>query len=240
MDGLLLVDKPIGCTSHDIVDRVRRALKIRAVGHAGTLDPFASGLLILGIGKGTKALTPLVGLDKHYEVTIELGKRTTTFDTEGEVTETVDPNKQPPTLEQVQSALLPFTGTFSQKAPLYSAKKLNGTPLYKLARAGTATEELRPSKDVTISSLTIRAYHWPKLELEVHCSSGTYIRSLADDLGEALGVHGHACALRRTMIGSLSIDRAISGDALTDEQIASHLIELDPASTSPGAQNQTP
>jgi tRNA pseudouridine55 synthase len=235
MDGLLLVDKPVGCTSHDIVDRVRRALKIRAVGHAGTLDPFASGLLILGIGKGTKALTPLVGLDKKYEVTIELGKRTSTFDTEGEITETMDPGQTIPTVEQIQSALLSFTGTFSQKAPLYSAKKLNGTPLYKLARAGTATEDLRPSKDVTIFSLTIRSYAWPKVELNVHCSSGTYIRSLADDLGEALGVHGYALALRRTMIGSQSTEKAISGDALTTEQISKHLIKLDLDTTSSGA-----
>ncbi len=226
MDGLLLIDKPVGCTSHDIVDRVRRALHIRAVGHAGTLDPFASGLLILGIGKGTKALTPLVGLDKKYEVTIELGKRTETFDTEGEVTETMDPSKSQPTLEQIQNALLPFTGTFLQKAPLYSAKKLHGTPLYKLARAGTATEDLRPEKEITIFSLAIRAYNWPMLELDVHSSSGTYIRSLADDLGQALGTGGYAFALRRTMIGAYDIKDAIIGDKLTAEAIETALIRL--------------
>lgn len=232
MDGLLLVDKPVGCTSHDIVDRVRRALKIRAVGHAGTLDPFATGLLILGIGKGTKALTPLVGVDKDYEVTVELGKRTDTFDSEGEVIETMDAQKEKPTLEQIQTALKPFTGTFLQKAPLYSAKKLHGTPLYKLARAGTATEDLRPTKEVTISSLEIRSYTWPKLALNVHCTSGTYIRSLADDLGQALGVGGYAIALRRTMIGTLSIEQAISGTELTEENIKAHLIELAPPTVS--------
>jgi tRNA pseudouridine55 synthase len=236
MDGLLLVDKPIGCTSHDIVDRVRRALKIRAVGHAGTLDPFASGLLILGIGRGTKALTALVGTDKEYDVTIELGKRTDTFDSEGKFTEEVDPTKPHPTLAQVNAALLPFTGTFEQKAPLYSAKKLHGTPLYQLARAGTATEELRPVKEVTISTLEVRSYAWPLLELHVHCSSGTYIRSLADDLGQTLGVGGYAIALRRTMVGTYTLEQALSGKELTEEKIQTALLAL-PSPTA--TQNQT-
>jgi len=226
MDGLLLVDKPVGCTSHDIVARVRRALKIRAVGHAGTLDPFASGLLILGIGKGTKALTALVGADKKYEVTIKLGERTETFDSEGAVTVRMSPELVPPTEDKIQAALAPFRGTFSQKAPLYSAKKLNGVPLYKLARAGEATEELRPSKEVTIFSLEIISYQWPLLELSVHCSSGTYIRSLADDLGEALGTYGHAVQLRRAMIGERHVKDALPGNALTAELIQAALIPL--------------
>lgn len=226
MDGLLLVDKPVGCTSHDIVARVRRALNIRAVGHAGTLDPFATGLLILGIGKGTKALTALVGADKKYDVTIKLGERTETFDSEGAVTDTMDPNTPQPTQDQIQQALAPFTGTFAQKAPLYSAKKLNGTPLYKLARAGQATEDLRPTKEVTIFSLAITAYAWPLLDLSVHCSSGTYIRSLADDLGAALNTYGHAVQLRRTMIGERDVKNALSGDSLTTELIESALIPL--------------
>ncbi len=162
------------------------------------------------MNKGTKQLTALVGLDKKYEVTIELGKRTDTFDTEGKVTETIPEGAAPPTLEAIQQALVPFTGTFEQKAPLYSAKKLHGTPLYKLARAGQATEELRPTKQVTIFSLKIISYTWPLLRLAVHCSSGTYIRSLADDLGQALGVGGYAKELRRTMIGTYDIKDAIS------------------------------
>lgn len=228
MDGLLLIDKPVGCTSHDIVDRVRRALHIRAVGHAGTLDPFASGLLILGIGRGTKALTALVGVDKKYQVTIELGKRTDTFDSEGQVLATIDADTPRPTLEQIKTALLPFTGAFAQKAPLYSAKKLHGTPLYKLARAGTATEDLRPVKEVTIFTLEILSYAWPLLELHVHCTSGTYIRSLADDLGHALGVGGYALALRRSMIGSYDLKGALIGDKLTAEAIEKILIPLPP------------
>ena len=226
MDGLLLVDKPVGCTSHDIVDRVRKALGMRAVGHAGTLDPFASGLLIIGIGKGTKALTALVGTDKRYEVTVELGKRTDTFDTEGAITETMDPSLPIPTDAQIERALTTFRGTFVQKAPLYSAKKLNGTPLYKLAREGTATEDLRPSKEITISELSLVRYTWPHLMLRVQCSSGTYIRTLADDIGQELHVGGFAQALRRTMVGNFSVEHALNGAELAREQIAAHLLPL--------------
>lgn len=232
MDGLLLVDKPVGCTSHDIVARVRRALKIRAVGHAGTLDPFASGLLILGIGKGTKALTALVGTDKEYVVMIELGKRTETFDSEGEVTETMATTTPIPDLETIQNTLQQFTGTFQQKAPLYSAKKIHGTPLYKLARAGTATEDLRPAKEITIYSLEVVSYQWPFLELHVRSSSGTYIRTLADDIGETLHVHGYAKTLRRTLVGTYSVEQALSGDELTSEAIQQYLRPL-PSTASP-------
>ena len=226
MDSLLLVDKPVGCTSHDIVDRVRHALGIRRVGHAGTLDPFASGLLVIGIGTGTKALTPLVGENKRYTVTIKLGERTDTFDLEGTITDRMSEETAPPTLEAIHTALLPFTGTFEQKAPLYSAKKYHGTPLYKLARRGEAREALRPSKMITIFSLDLRSYAWPFLELEVQCSSGTYIRSLADDLGHALGVFGHCIALRRTMVGTFSVEHALLGDHLTHATIQEHCITL--------------
>lgn len=226
MDGLLLIDKPVGCTSHDIVDRVRRALKIRAVGHAGTLDPFASGLLILGIGKGTKALTALVGTDKRYEAIIRLGTSTDTYDTEGKITATYDTAHGIPTREQIEMILPRFTGTFDQLAPIYSAKKHQGVPLYKLAREGTATEDLRPTKNITVHSLTIRSYAWPDLEIDVACSSGTYIRSLANDIGETLGTYGHAYALRRTKVGEYDVKDAIIGDKLTLEGIQAKLIEL--------------
>lgn len=226
MDGLLLIDKPVGCTSHDIVDRVRRVLHIRAVGHAGTLDPFASGLLILGIGKGTKALTALVGTDKRYEAIVKLGASTDTYDREGKITATWDAASEPPTLKQIEEILPRFTGTFNQLAPIYSAKKHLGVPLYKLARAGTATEDLRPTKEITVRSLTIRSYAWPDLQIDVECSSGTYIRSLANDIGDALGVGGYADQLRRTMVGTYHVEQAISGDKLTAEGIQSTLIAL--------------
>lgn len=210
-DGLLLIDKPSGPTSHDIVDQVRRALGIRAVGHAGTLDPFASGLLILGVGKGTKALTALVGCDKTYEIEAHLGRSTDTFDREG-----VDTGKsfedEPPTLEQVEAALTLFRGVIEQKAPLYSAIKRQGKKLYELARAGTATEEMRPTRTVTIHELTLLEYTWPTLTLRARVSSGTYIRSLVDDIGRTLHTGAFVQELRRTKIGEFDVRKAIQND----------------------------
>lgn len=224
-DGLLLVDKPSGPTSHDLVDRVRKALGIRAVGHAGTLDPFASGLLILGLGKGTKALTALVGLDKTYEIEARLGTRTDTFDREGAVLTDTRPI-EPPSQATIERALEGFRGAIKQKAPLFSAIKQGGKKLYELARAGIATEEMRPERDVTIYELTLNAYTWPKLILTARVSSGTYIRSLVDDLGTALGVGGYVQELRRTKIGVFSVAGAIDGKDVTKEAIEKALLPL--------------
>ncbi len=223
LDGLLLVDKPSGPTSHDMVDRVRNALRIRAVGHAGTLDPFASGLLILGVGKGTKALTALVGLDKTYEIEARLGARTDTFDREGAVLTDTRPIT-PPTRAAIEAALEPFRGPIKQKAPLFSAIKRGGKKLYELARAGTATEAMRPERDVTVYELTLNEYAWPKLVLTTRVSSGTYIRSLVDDLGNALGVGGYVQELRRTEIGTFSLKNALNGANLTPESIEKALL----------------
>lgn len=223
LDGLLLVDKPSGPTSHDMVDRVRNALRIRAVGHAGTLDPFASGLLILGVGKGTKALTALVGLDKTYEIEARLGARTDTFDREGAVLTDTRPIT-PPTRAAIEAALEPFRGPIKQKAPLFSAIKRGGKKLYELARAGTATEAMRPERDVTVYELTLNEYAWPKLVLTARVSSGTYIRSLVDDLGNALGVGGYVQELRRTEIGTFSLKNALNGANLTPESIEKALL----------------
>jgi tRNA pseudouridine55 synthase len=207
MDGqLLLIDKPAGMTSHDVVDRVRRIFKTRRVGHAGTLDPFATGLLIVGIESATKQLTGLVGLDKTYEAVARLGATSDTFDPEGVITET--PNASQPTLEEIEKALDAFRGGYEQLAPLHSAKKIGGKKLYDLARAGTATEEMRPKKQVTISELTVLKYEWPELHLRVCSSSGTYIRSLADDIGRKLGVGAYLTGLRRTRIGDFKIEDA--------------------------------
>lgn len=230
-NGLLLVDKPAGPTSHDIVDRVRKALGIRAVGHAGTLDPFASGLLILGIGKGTKSLTALVGQDKTYEIEARLGARTDTFDREGKITEELSAERKagfeahPIPRETIEAALASFRGPIKQKAPLYSAIKLQGKKLYELARAGTATEELRPTRDVTIHELALVDYAWPALKLRARVSSGTYIRSLVDDLGTALGVGAYTQELRRTAIGSYSVEGAIVGDRMTREEVEGRVME---------------
>ena len=205
---LLLIDKPAGWTSHDVVAKVRGILHIRAVGHAGTLDPFATGLLILGIGPGTKQLTNLVGLDKVYEATLTLGATSTTFDPEGEIT--LDPYhaSRISSMQTIEQVLDQFRGGYAQKAPIYSAKKLAGQKLYDLARAGKATEEMRPIKDVKIAELTILDYTWPTLRLHVHCGSGTYIRSLGDDIGRALGVGAYVTQLRRTRIGEFRVEDA--------------------------------
>lgn len=208
MDGLLLIDKLAGLTSHDVVDAVRRIAKTRRVGHAGTLDPFATGLLILGINQGTKALTALVGLDKEYEATLELGATSETFDPEGVITQHATRNTQQPTAEEIERVLEQFRGGYDQKAPLHSAKKIKGKKLYELARAGEATEEMRPSKHVSIPLLCVTSYVFPELRLRIACSSGTYIRSLADDIGRALGTGAYCRQLRRTRIGDFSVHNA--------------------------------
>lgn len=221
---LLLIDKPAGWTSHDVVAKARGILKTRAIGHAGTLDPFATGLLILGVGKGTKQLTELVGLDKTYEATLTLGATSSTFDPEGIIVPTVavaDSQARPredgstrgstttlPTIADIERILDQFRGGYDQKAPLHSAKKRAGKKLYELARAGQATEDMRPVKQVKIDELMILRYAWPELELRVQCGSGTYIRSLGDDIGRALGVGAYVSKLRRTKIGRFDVNEA--------------------------------
>ena len=222
MDHILLIDKPAGITSHDVVDRVRRVFGTRQVGHAGTLDPFATGLLIIGVGAATKRLSEYVGMDKTYEATARLGATSSTFDPEGTITEFVEahgnaPEGVPPyapTRSDIERAFDKFRGGYEQKAPLHSAKKIGGKKLYELARKGLATEEQRPSKRVTISSLVISNYSFPLLSFTVTCSSGTYIRSLADDIGRELGCGAYLTELRRTAIGSYKIEDATAIDNL--------------------------
>ncbi len=225
MDGLLLIDKPAGWTSHDVVAKLRGILKIKAIGHAGTLDPFATGLLILGIGKGTKKLTGLVGLDKEYEATIRLGATSDTFDVDGTITPTPHP-ASPPRGEEVERALDQFRGGYEQLAPLHSAKRIKGKRLYDLARAGKATEEMRPKKLVRILSLRVTRYAYPDLSIHIHCGSGTYIRSLADDIGRALGVGGYCLELRRTKIGDYDVKDAELIDGLTNESAEKRLLAI--------------
>ncbi len=213
MDGLLLVDKPAGWTSHDIVAKLRGITKTHRIGHAGTLDPFATGLLLIGIGTGTKSLHELTGADKTYLAEITLGVTSTTFDPEGVLTP-LEPPPTPCSQTEIEMALNQFRGGYDQRAPLFSAKKRQGVPLYQLARQGVATEEMRPSKYVTISELTLQAYRWPRLALLIRCGSGTYIRSLGDDLGRALQVGAYVSALKRTIIGSFSLNQAISFDPI--------------------------
>ncbi len=217
--GILLLDKPIGPTSHDAVARVRRAAGLRRVGHAGTLDPLASGLLLLGLGLAARFLEYLVGLDKSYETTIRLGQSTTTYDAEGEVTA-----ERPVgvTAEQIAAALAAFRGLIRQRVPPHSAVKRDGRPLYESARRGQAVE--LPERDVVIHALDLLAFDPPHLTLRVACSSGTYIRSLAHDLGAALGCGGHVAALRRTAVGAFAVADAVPLDGLTAESVAAALL----------------
>ncbi len=210
---ILLIDKPSGITSHDVVDDVRRVFHTRRVGHAGTLDPCATGLLIIGINAGTKKLTALVGLDKTYEATLLLGATSTTFDRDGTITINSTTDSKP-SLETIERVLDRFRGGYDQRAPLYSAKKIHGKKLYELARAGCATEEMRPTKSVRITELRIIRYAYPELDVIVTCSSGTYIRSLADDIGRALDIGAYLFALRRTRVGPYRLQDAVALTAI--------------------------
>lgn len=214
MDGkIILVDKPAGMTSHDVVDRVRRIYKTRKVGHAGTLDPFATGLLIIGIESATKELSNYVGLDKTYIATAKLGATSTTEDPEGEITERN--GFDVPKSTDIETALDRFRGGYLQTASAFSAKKVGGRKLYDLARGGKLEGVEIPKKQVTISELKVLKYEWPYLEFEVACSSGTYVRALARDIGEALGCGAYLTALRRTRIGEYLIREAKKLDEIS-------------------------
>jgi len=216
MTGILLVDKPSGITSHDVVARARRARGTRKIGHAGTLDPMATGLLVLGVDAATRLLTFIVGLDKTYEATIRLGESTTTDDADGETTGTADATGL--TAHDIETRLAVLRGTISQIPSTYSAIKVDGRRAYDRARAGE--EVTLAAREVTVSRLEVtderRSETAVDLDIVVDCSSGTYIRSLARDLGAALGVGGHLTALRRTRIGPFSLGDAVALDDLVD------------------------
>ncbi|ANG85378.1 tRNA pseudouridine(55) synthase TruB [Microbacterium aurantiacum] len=217
--GILLVDKPGGITSHDVVARARRALGTRKVGHAGTLDPMATGLLVVGVDAATRLLTYVVGLGKTYEGTIRLGQATTTDDADGEQTAQTDASSL--TASQIEAALQPLRGVISQVPSTFSAIKVEGRRAYDLARAG---EEVHlKAREVTVSRLDVVAErrHGVVVDLDVvvDCSSGTYIRALARDLGSALGVGGHLTALRRTRIGPFSVSDAVHLDDIGRDRL---------------------
>jgi tRNA pseudouridine55 synthase len=221
MNQVLLIDKPAGWTSFDVVAKIRGAArtvsgnrKIR-VGHAGTLDPFATGLLIVLIGDETKKQDTYMKQDKEYEATLFLGATSTTGDPEGEIT----PQEcKIPDQKAIVAALEALQGTISQTPPIYSAIKIKGQRAYKLARAGE-TPEMK-ARQVTIYELNLISYKFPELKVKVHCSSGTYIRTLAEDTGKTLGCGAYLAALRRTRIGNYSVE-----DALTVEKALKNLAE---------------
>jgi len=208
--GFLLVDKPVGPTSHDIVDIARRSLRTRKIGHAGTLDPFASGLLILAVGKMTKEISKFVGLDKAYEATLRLGASSDTMDRTGAVTE--QKGCAPVSRAAFEAALEKFRGEIDQVPPMYSAKKVGGKKLYELAREGVEIE--RKPVRVTIHELELLSYEWPLAKIRTRVSSGTYIRALADDIGKALGCGAYLEELRRTAIGPYDVEDAVKPEGI--------------------------
>jgi tRNA pseudouridine55 synthase len=216
--GLFVIDKPVGPTSHDVVGRLRRLVGMRRVGHAGTLDPLASGVLLVCAGQATRLIEYLVGLDKVYETTIRLGQATTTYDAEGEITVERPVSL---TVAAIETALNAFRGRISQRVPPYSAVKQGGQPLYKQARRGVAVD--LPQREVTLYALELLAFESPFLTLRVASSSGTYIRSLAHDLGMALGCGGHVTALRRVAAGRFTLADAVPLDTLAPENVAEHV-----------------
>ena len=206
MEEIIFVDKPAGMTSFGAVARVRRILSQREghkvkVGHTGTLDPFATGLLILLAGKATKKAPELTKKDKVYEATIRLGEVSTTGDPEGEITKT---GAKMPTSEEIAEVLKRFIGKIEQKPPVFSAIKINGQRAYKLARKGQEVE--MPSRTVEIYDIEQISYSEPVLQIRTHVSSGTYIRTLAEDIGKALGCGAYCSALRRTQIADYKLD----------------------------------
>lgn len=221
-DGILLIDKPAGMTSFGVVARVRRVLSEKAgkkvkVGHTGTLDPFATGLLILLNGKGTKRSGEFLKLDKKYEATIRLGAVSTTGDPEGEIKKIEDIGDadlfssvaDTPISSTVLNQHLKerFLGEIEQKVPRYSAVKIKGERAYKLARKGVEVE--MPTRKVQIFDLEVVDFEWPNLKIACHVSSGTYIRTLGEDIGEFLGVGGYLTSLRRTAVGKYQVKDAI-------------------------------
>lgn len=220
--GFILIDKPSGPTSHDIVDAVRHVAKIRQVGHAGTLDPFASGLLIIGVDKATKEMSRLVGLDKEYVATLTLGATSDTFDRTGKISEskTVSFSEN-----EIKSVLKKFTGAIEQIPPMFSAKKVKGKKLYELARAGITIE--RKPVSLIIHELHLISFSKNELTIRVRSSSGTYIRSLADDIGQALGYGAYLKELRRTAIGPFRVDRAVTLSRIPKEPIETYLKTID-------------
>jgi tRNA pseudouridine55 synthase len=221
-NGVLIVDKPAGCTSHDVVQRVRKALKQRSVGHAGTLDPLATGVLVVAVGEGTKLVSHLQLDDKRYQVTIALGSETDSLDADGEVTETA--NVPPLDIGEVEQAVQKFIGRHPQEAPKLSAIKVGGRPLHRRTRRGEDVQA--PVREVELYEATVDAVGQNEVVLSLHCGKGFYVRSLARDLARALGTVGHVKMLRRTASGVFEIGDALHGDDMTAEAIAERLIPL--------------
>ncbi len=205
-DAVLLIDKPQGWTSFDVVRHLRKRTGVRKVGHAGTLDPMATGLLVCMIGRATKQMRWLVEMDKEYEGTVRLGQTTPSYDADTPVDRERDASEI--LLEHVHEATREFVGDIVQQTPAYSAVRIGGEPLYRKARRGEVS--LGPPRIVSIHEFQTRGLHGSDLDFEVRCSTGTYVRSLAHELGERLGVGGHLTRLRRTAVGCYRVEEALT------------------------------
>jgi len=210
--GILNIDKPARLTSHDVVARVRRLTPKTRVGHAGTLDPMATGVLVVCLGKATRLIEYVADADKHYRATIRFGITTTTWDADGEVEGERPINGLD--LARIEAELPRFTGAIDQIPPMYSALKRNGQPLYRLARQGVTVE--REARRIEVYRLDVEGWEPPDLTVQVHCSKGTYVRALAHDLGEALGVGAHLAALTRTAVGAFTLEDAVDLERLLE------------------------
>jgi tRNA pseudouridine55 synthase len=222
MDGFLIIDKSAGCTSHDVVQAVRRILGIRKVGHTGTLDPFATGVLPVAVGEATKAIPFLDEAVKEYQAVLRLGIATDTQDTEGRVVS--ERHWQGISPEEVRAAAARFVGMIQQVPPMFSALKREGVPLYRLARRGEEVE--REPREVTIHRLTLERIELPEVAFTVRCSRGTYVRTLAADLGDRLGCGAHLRELRRTLSGPFIVAAAVSLDLLAQRVREGRVAEL--------------
>ncbi len=223
MKGILLVDKPTGMTSHDVVDHIRRAARMRRIGHTGTLDPAATGLLILCLGPATRLSEFLTGLDKVYEGTMRLGVTTDSYDMDGTVTE----ERPVPELSEqdIQQAFDALTGDIMQTPPMVSAVKVGGERLYKKARKGETVE--RKARPVTVREFSMLGLHTPDIDFRVRCTRGTYARALCHDVGQALGCGAVLASLRRTWVGQHSVEKSSPMEAFSNpEDVTSRLLPM--------------
>lgn len=221
LDGLLLVDKPLGISSFDVIRVLRRQTGVRKIGHAGTLDPLATGLMLMLFGKACKQAERLTKMDKRYIAQITLGATSSTGDGEGKKTPVSD---AVPSKSDIEAALIKLTGEISQTPPVYSAIKIDGKEAYKRTRAGETVEI--PSRQVTIYENVLITYDYPVLELSSKVSSGTYIRTLAEDLGKLLGTGAYLSGLVRTEVGEYSLDEAVVLDEVDTANIEQHLRDI--------------
>ena len=213
MDGLIVINKPLKCTSMDVIRVLRRVVGTRKVGHAGTLDPLATGVLLVCLGKVTKSINKLMGMEKEYFAEIDFSAKTETDDLESELLPVEI--KTIPTLSEIKKNLESFIGDIKQAPPRYSAIKVGGQKAYSLAREGKRVN--LGFRFVTINSIEVLSYNWPVLSIKIICESGVYIRSLARDLGDSLGVGGHLISLVRSRIGNYKIEDAVDLEAIKND-----------------------